>query len=192
MSGLVIVERYRSITGDNVSGDIEVSAKIEDAIDRLEEDLERPLRFAERAEPMYPGSDRRVYPHAVPIMVADGYTIDGYSLLGTWPWPWFDITTDSRAAPVITYSGGWVERSANPGAINRLPSHFEEDIAFAAYGLLHPSPAGASSIPQGAVSVSLGDASVSFGPGGAPSPGRRGITWSRATMRYRYQRLGGS
>lgn len=187
---LVTIARYKAITGDTTTGDPAISAAIEDATDRLEERLDRPMRSASRSETMYPDKMGRAYPHAVPITVADGYTIDGYSLTGAWPWPWFDIVTDSRIAPAITYTGGWVERSANPTAPNRLPAHFEEDIAWAAYALTHPQPD--SPYPVGAVSVTLGDASVSFGPGGAPAPNRSGIRWSRQTLKYTYQRVAGA
>lgn len=186
---LVTVARYRALTGDATGTDPEVSARIEDATDRLEERLDRPLRMISRAESMYPDQSSRLYPHAVPIMVADGYTIDGYSLIGTFPWPWIDIV-GLQVAPVITYTGGWVERTANPTAANRLPTFMEEDIAWAAYALGHPEPA--TAIPVGATSVSLGDASVSFGPGGAPAPNRSSIRWSRATLRYKYMRVAGA
>lgn len=189
---LVTTARYKAITGDTTTGDPAISAAIEDATDRLEERLDRPLRSASRSEAMYPDQMGRAYPHAVPITVADGYTIDGYSLVGAWPWPWFDIVTDSRVAPQIVYTGGWVERTANPTAPNRLPTYFEEDIAWAAYALLHPSSDGGAAYPAGAVSVSLGDASVSFGPGGAPGPNRSGIRWSNQTLRWRYSRIAGA
>ena len=187
---LVTVARYRALTGDAAGTDPEITARIEDATDRLEERLDRPLRSAVRTESVYPDQLGRAYPHAVPITVADGYTIDGWSLIGAWPWPWFDIVTDSRVAPLITYTGGWVERSANLTATNRLPLCIEEDIAWAAYALGHPEPAAV--YPVGAVSVSLGDASVSFGPGGAPLPNRSGIRWSKATLKYAYQRVAGA
>lgn len=189
MPALVTVTRYRAITGDTDSADGDVSARIEDATDRLEERLDRPLRSTERAESMYPDQSSRLYPRAIPITAAAGYTIDGYSLIGTWPWPWVDLV-GLQVAPVITYTGGWIERSANPNAANRLPTCIEDDIAWAAYALLHPEPV--TPYPVGATSVSLGDASVSFGPGGAPALDRSGIRWSRATLRYRFRRLAGA
>lgn len=191
MSALVTVARYRAITGDAAGGDPAVSAAIEDAIDRLEERIDRPVREAVRSESMFPDQWGRVYPHAIPISLAAGYTIDGYSLIGTFPWPWIDIV-GLQVPPSITYTGGWVERGANPNAANRLPSHFEDDIAWAAYQLLHPTAADDSAIPVGAMSVSNGDVSVSFGPGGAPGPNRTSIRWSRQTLAYKYTRIAGA
>lgn len=188
---LVTIARYKALTGDTVSGDVSISAAIEDSTDRLEERLDRPLREASRTEQVFADRSARVYPHAIPITAAPGYTIDGYSLIGFWPWPQWDLI-GPNTTPVVTYTGGWVERSANPTATNRLPTFIEEDIAWAAWALLHPTAADDAAYPIGATSVSLGDASVSFGPGGAPLPNRTGIRWSRATLRYHYQRVAGA
>lgn len=188
---LVTIARYRALTGDAAGTDPAVSAAIEDATHRLEERLDRPLCEASRTEPVYADRCARVYPHAIPITAAPGYTIDGYSLIGFWPWPQFDLI-GPNTTPVITYTGGWVERSANPTASNRLPTFMEDDIAWAAYALLHPTTADDAAYPVGATSVTLGDASVSFGPGGAPPPNRTGIRWSRQTLQYRYERVAGA
>lgn len=194
MSGLVTVARYRAITGDETSVASAVEERITDATARLEERLDRPLAEAERSEAMYPGRDGRVYPHAIPITAAAGYTIDGYSLRGGW-WSLaapIDDPLGTQIPPVITYTGGWVERTANPTATNRLPVCIEEDLAWAAYALLHPATIDASVVPVGATSVRLGDAAIGYGPKGAPRPNHSGIVWSAATLAWRYRRVAGS
>lgn len=187
---LVTPARYKVITGDTVTSDGEITARIEEATTRLEEKLDRPLVAMSRAEPMYPDQHGRVYPHAIPIQSAPGYTVDGVSLVGVW-WPAPLVNfVGIETAPVITYTGGFIERSANPNAPNRLPQCIEDDIAWAAWALLHPSAAIATQIPAGATSVSLGDASIGFGPEGAKPSSRSGIRWSPETLAYRYRRLG--
>lgn len=84
----------------------------------------------------------------------------------------------------VTYTGGYVERTANPDAPNRLPACIQRDIALAAQAL--GQTATTSGYPVGAESVRLGDAAVTFGEGGAPA--RSDLVdgcWSRETLRYR-------
>ena len=177
---LLTVASYQAITGDTASSSPAVTAKIEMASDFLEEALGRPLESAERTETMRVDRAGRLHPLAVPITVATGYTIDGNTLQAGSPWP------DEFGNVSVVYTGGWVERSANPSATNRLPAYVESDLAWAVYSLLFPPPS-PTSFPAGAVSVSLGDASVSFGPDGAPRPGLTAVRWSRQTLRHRRQ-----
>jgi len=181
---LVTEDRYRAITGDQASDSVSVTAAIESAEDLLADELGRELASAERTETLWPTRDGYVWPSCVPITVATGYEIDGDGLTGVlgpgWP--------DSTGSVEVTYTGGWVERTANPTAAHRLPSYIERDLAFAAQSLLDPSP---SAYPVGATSVRLGDAAVTFGSDGAP---RRGgdVHWSRATLRHRYRTTRGT
>lgn len=191
---LVTVERYALITGDTVSSASQVSARIEDAVALLEEELGRPLASVERTEDMWPTRDGMLWPRATPVTVApDDYTINGYGLTGAGAWPsgvnWF---TGPSTPVSVTYTGGYVERTANPTATNRLPACIERDLAWAAYRLGHPATA-LSFVPAGASSVSLGDASISWGSGGAPGAAADLLVgaWSRQTLAYRYVRVGG-
>lgn len=188
MSLLVTVERYRVLTGDTSTAASAASAAIEDATSLLAEDLGRPeaLKSEQRTETMHVDSSGIVRPLAVPVTVAAGYDFDTAALYGAAPdsTPFRGLESSELPATVaITYTGGWVERTANPSAANRLPVSLEADIAHAAYALCHPATPGA--VPAGATSVSLGDASVSYGPSGAPSGATGAIAWSRQTMRWR-------
>ncbi|MBP8949638.1 MAG: hypothetical protein KBG73_12420, partial [Candidatus Promineofilum sp.] len=48
--------------------------------------------------------------------------------------------SDLPATVSVTYTGGWVERTANPSATNRLPVSLEYDLAHAAYPLAAYNP----------------------------------------------------
>jgi len=169
--------RYRTITGDNSSTTEDVATAIADATDLLADALDRELEEAERTETLWPTRDGYVWPTCVPIMVATGYTIDGDGLTGVLGPGWPDAT----GSVDVTYTGGWVERTANPNAANRLPSYIERDLALATQSLLAPSP---QQYPVGATSVRLGDAAITFGPDGAPRDANA-VRWSRATLRHR-------
>lgn len=174
---LITVASYQAITGDMASSSAAITAKVEMATDLLEDALGRPLASAERTETTRPDRLGRVYPLAVPITVAAGWTIDGNTLVDGGLWP------DQYGNIEITYTGGYVERSANPSATNRLPAYVETDLAWAVYTLLFPPTL--TGVPAGATAVSLGDASVSFGPDGPPRPGLTAIRWSRQTLKHR-------
>lgn len=187
MSALVTVERYRVITSDTTTAASAASAAIEVATDLLAEALGRPgaLKSQERTETMHVDSAGIVRPLAVPVTVAAGYDFDTAALYGAAPdsTPFRGLEAQDLPATVsVTYTGGWLERWANLGAVNALPASMELDIAHAAYHLCHPT---IGSVPAGASSVSLGDASVSYGPSGAPSGATGAISWSKGTMRWR-------
>ena len=188
MSRLVTVERYRVITGDTTTAASAASAAIEDATDLLAEALGRPraLKSAVRTETMHVGDNGQCVPLAVPVTVCADYQFDTAQLYGATPdsVPFRGFTSSELPRTVdVTYTGGWVERSANPSAANALPVPMERDIAWAAYGLLDPGVGAVT--PAGATSVSVGDASVSFGAKGAPSRATAGVTWSRDTLRWK-------
>jgi hypothetical protein len=188
---LVTVARYRTITGDDVTASALIADRIDEATDMLEEDLGRPLVHAERTERTLPHRDGRLYPRATPITAAAGYAIEGFSLLPS-SLTAYDPTSRTTAV-TITYSGGYVERTANPTADNRLPVCIERDLAWAAKALGATSAAElVAGLPPGAKSVSLGDMSVTFdqsADGAVPS--RVGIRWSKRTLSYRFRRIGG-
>jgi hypothetical protein len=179
---LLTEARYRAITGDTTTLASAVAEAVAEATDLLIDALGREVASAVRTERLQPTRDGWVWPSVVPITVAEGYTIDGYGLIGPFGPAWPDET--GRVS--ITYTGGWVERTANPSATNRLPAYIERDLAYAASALIHAAPATASSTyPAGATSVRLGDAAVTFGPDGAPRAGTNVVTWSRRTLRHR-------
>lgn len=185
---LVTVARYQAITGDTGTAAASVSALVEEAVDMLEEDLGRPIESAERTEVMWYDRAGFVYPLALPITAAVGWTIEGTALRDgtvavTSPWP------GSTETVSVTYTGGFVERTANPGAANVLPAHIERDLAWAAYALGHADQV-AAGVPAGARSVAVGDVSVSFGAEGADgSADDMRIRWSRATRRHHRRSL---
>jgi len=187
---LVTLARYRAITGDQVTDDVTVTGRIEEATELLEGELGRPLEQAERIERMQPTRDGLLWPLATPLAAAADYTIDGHALRGSSPFPLgWDFISGGTDALEVTYTGGWVERTANPDSAFRLLVHIERDIAFAAQALGRSSTPLA--VPAGASSVSLGDASVTFKDGYHPDPADAGVSWSKETLGYRYRRVGG-
>lgn len=193
---LVTVERYQAITGDTATPSPAVSARLEDATDLLEGELGgRLLRHATRTETMYVDRQGRVYPKALPITDGGAYTIDGATLRGPFPTAWPDLVSGPVDSLSITYSGGYVERTANPSAVNRLPVFVEADIAWQAYYLGHPEAAtGLVGVPAGALNVALGDAQVSSSvTAGGIQRGATAVTagvWSPQTLRLRRRRVG--
>lgn len=179
---LVTVDRYRAITGDEITAASAVSGFVEEAAALLEDDLGRPLEEAERTESMWPDRAGWLWPLATPIVTADGWTIDGHALrAGQWsvnPWP------NSSDSISVTYTGGFVERTANPSADNRLPATIERDLAWAAYALGSVDEILAG-LPAGTTSASVGDISISFDRGARGSADDMRIRWSRVTRRYR-------
>lgn len=189
---LVTLTTYRTITGDTSSSESAVAEAVARAEEELAEALDRPLDEGLRTERMDPTRDGWLWPRATPITeVTDpaGWTINGIGLepggYGGWP---------CRTSVDVTYMGGWVERTANPAATNRLPICIEEDLAWRARAILQGADADGidpADIPAGATSVRLGDASVTFGPAGAPGSAagyeRAGRRWSRRTLSYRYR-----
>ena len=193
MSVLVLPSRYALITGDNVSASGDVAEALLEAQALLEEELGRELGSASRTERMYPDQYGRAYPRVTPITVAPpGLQIDGHILYSISPF---------RALPEfifegnwidLTYTGGFVERSANLNAPNALPHHMERDLCWAAFRALRPAQFQAmATAPAGASQMVVGDARIMFGNRGAPGEVRVGsdsITdpvWSKATLRYR-------
>jgi hypothetical protein len=181
---VLTIARYRAITGDTATESATVSARIEDAEELLADALDRELEQATRTERLWPTRDGYLWPSCLPLISATGYTIDGYGLVGTFGPGWPDET----GAVDVTYVGGWVERSANPTAPNRLPAYIERDLAYCTYTLCNPSLA---QYPEGATSVRLGDAAVTFGPDGAPGLGES-FCWSTRTMRHRHRTTRGA
>lgn len=186
---LVTVVRYRSITGDQESAASAVTARIEEATDLLEDELDRPLEEGDFTEALVPTRDGMLWPKATPITDGGDFTIDGLGLRSStsflgWPSMVGEVT------PVeVSYSGGYVERTSNPDEANRLPAYIERDIAWAAHHLLHPQTPAV--VPAGAESASVGDVSIDYGAGGAPAPSDSSGWWSAKTLGHRYRRIGG-
>jgi hypothetical protein len=174
---MITALRYAEITGDTDSYATDVTARIEEAVEMLEDYLDRPLESDERTEAMRPDRHGRLWPKATPITDGGDYEIDGLALLSASPFAIGFI--GSEVTVEVTYTGGWTA--------DTLPSCIERDLAFAAYRLLHPPTLGSSEFPDGATSVRLGDAAVTFGPGGAGVvAGDTDSWWSRRTRAYRY------
>lgn len=174
---IVTVARYQAITGDTATPSPTVSAKLELAQELLEDVLGRSLEHGTYTETLWPTRDGYVWPSVVPVTDPGSYTLDGDGLFGVFGPAWPGLT----GAVSVTYAGGWVERSANQSATNRLPAVIETDLAMAAQVL-----AGAGSVsdfPAGAKSVTLGDAAVTFATE-APRNAIDAVKWSKATLRF--------
>jgi hypothetical protein len=187
---IVTVATYREITEDTTTLDTLVSARLEDAVDRLEELLDRPLEQASRSELMIPMRDGTLMPRANPVIAApSGWIVDGNVLIGGVLIAWPDPLNPLIPGPTLTYTGGWVERNANPNATNRLPWSIVEDLCWYAWHLGQTRRTAAIAAPAGATSVRLGDAAVTFGPNGAPAPSSAAsrYCWSATTLAYRYR-----
>lgn len=182
---LVTYARYRVITGDTTSAATAVTAAIDDAQALLEERLQRELAQGERIERMYPDSNGRLYPHVTPIVTPPtGLLADGDILYSTGPFRTVPDFIFEGNWVDLTYTGGYLERTANPNAANRLPEHVERDLALTAYVLVNRSLP-AALIPVGASMARLGDAHIVFGSHG-PSTGVEALVeqcWSKATLR---------
>lgn len=187
---IITVATYREITEDSTTIDTTVSARLEQAVEALEEKLDRPLEEAERTELMIPMRDGTLMPRATPITAGpDNWIVDGDRLIAGVLINWPDPLNPLLPGPTLTYTGGYVERTANPDATNRLPWHLAEDLCWYAWSLGQRRRASTIAAPAGATSVRLGDAAVTFGPNGAP--GASAVTsrycWSPETLRYRYR-----
>jgi hypothetical protein len=186
---LLTEARYRAITGDETTAASAISDAIDQAEELLADALGRELESAQRTERLRPTRDGFLWPTCTPITVATGYTIDGHGLRGPFGPAWPDET--GRVS--VTYTGGWVERTANTSATNRLPICIERDLAYAAAALITaPAITATSPYPVGATSVRLGDAAVTFGADGAPRRGSDVVVWSRRTLAYRASTLRGA
>jgi len=186
---LVTFARYQAITGDIDTPEYLVSARIEYAVELLEDELARPLAAAERTEELWPTRDGRLWPTATPITDSGGYFVDGLALHASLFPAVFDFVGGTTAV-TVTYTGGWVERTANPVADNRLPTCIERDLAFAAMALADPTAGSLSGLPAGVTAATVGDVSVTFGPGGAGAASESQVSWSDETLAYRYTRVG--
>lgn len=176
---MITAIRYAEITGDGTSAASAVSARIEEAIELLEDYLGRPVTSAVRTEAMRPDRLGRLWPKATPITAADGHEIDGYALRGPGPFG-LGWDLDPASTVEVTYTGGWTS--------DTVPAGIARELAFAAYRLLHPAAPALSDIPANASSVRLGDAAVTFkGTAGDVTPGDTSTWWSKRTKSYRYQ-----
>ena len=194
---VVTVARYRLLTGDTTTDATTVSARIDDATEMVEEELDRPLELKERTETLRLDGDThgwatwRAYPRSTPIVSipADvGYRIEDDVTLanaspdtGYW-WSW--TTCQEAPRSTLTWTGGFTS--------DTLPKKLESAICDLAAALTRAS-SGAAFVPVGASSVRVGDVTISYGStsvtGGAGSglemyvPG----LWDRI-RRYRHRR----
>lgn len=177
---MITAARYAEITGDTATAASAVSARIEDAVELLEDYLDRPLASGEVTEALVPDRWGRLWPRATPVTDGGDYEVDGLALLATpaWGWPGF---VDPSSTVTVTYTGGFTS--------DTLPSCIERDLAWATYRLLHPSTvADLAGLPAGATSARLGDAALTWGSGGAGAIAPQGTDswWSKRTRSYRY------
>lgn len=177
---MITAARYAEITGDTSTAASAVSARIEDAVELLEDYLDRPLALGEVTENLVPDRWGRLWPRATPITDGGDYAVDGLALQSAAPFGWPSFL-GTAATVSVTYTGGWTDET--------LPTCIERDLAWATYRLLHPSAvAELSSLPAGATSARLGDAALTWGAGGAgaTAPQDTNAWWSKRTRSYRY------
>jgi hypothetical protein len=176
---MITAARYAEITGDTTTAASAVSARIEDAVELLEDYLDRPLSEDERTESLIPDRWGRLWPRATPISDGGDYAVDGLALQASAPFGWPSIVSAS-AALSVTYTGGWTS--------DTLPTCIERDLAWATYRLLHPEAvASLTAIPAGVSSARLGDAALTWGgSAGLAAAGDTAAWWSKRTRSYRY------
>lgn len=189
---LLTIGRYRIITGDTTSASAVIEDAIEDATALLEEDLGgRKLESAERTERLkiyystvFAGG--RVYPTHTPVTAVtdDDYEIVTPSTLAgvspdTTDNPFFGAVEPHAS---VTYTGGFVERTANVGDSNVLPAYVEYDLAWAAHSILRPSEL--TAVPAGATSIRVGDLSVGYA-NPTSSRTKSSARWSDHTLKLR-------
>lgn len=183
MTALVTIDRYVAVTNDTTSDSTAIETALAEALELLEDTLQRKLAQQSITERLEPDNLGRLYPTVTPIVSAPLFQVWGNMLVGG---PFFTtpgfILYDNRVQ--VTYVGGYVERTANPTAANALPVAVERDLCWAAKRLLTPAFAAAlTAVPPGATGVRLGDASVSYGPNGAPDIGELlEDIWSKNTL----------
>ncbi|MGK2948991.1 MAG: hypothetical protein ACSLFP_10480 [Acidimicrobiales bacterium] len=193
---MITVEQYRRTTGDTSTSDEDVTANVAEAVELLEDYLDRPLAEDERTEAMRPDRWGRLWPKATPLITATGYEIDGLALVGASPFGPTISFIDPSSSIDITYTGGWADPNAvgyDDEATNQLPGGIARDLAWAAHRLANPTAGAAefANLPVGATSVRLGDAAIGFGGGGAGAvaTGDTDSWWSKRTKGYRYARV---
>lgn len=178
---MITIERYRAVTGDTTTGASAVSALVEEAVELLVEELQRPINATERTEWVEVDREGRAYPEVTPITeVEQGWEIDGDTLIRP-PLASFTPSSYGAGRAQVTYTAGWT--------LETLPTHMRRDIAWAAYALGHPSQL-AAGMPAGATGIMLGDVQVQFGvqgktPGSVRSATDLAIKWSRNTLLWR-------
>lgn len=189
MTALVTHVRYQVITGDLVTTEMAATAALVDAQSLLEEVLSRELDSRERTERVYPDREGRAYPKVTPVTVPpDGMTVDGSTLYGSGPFLAVPDFIFEGSGTDVTYTGGYVERTANPDAVNRLPEHVERDLCWCAYRAVNAASFQALALaPAGASQLSVGDARIALDKGGVRA-GTDALTepvWSRQTLKLR-------
>lgn len=154
---VVTLHRYRDITGDRVTDDATVTARIEEAQGLIEDELGRLLDSAERTETLpltFEYGSWRAYPAVTPVTAVgagETFTIEDTVTLA-------NVTIDDTAfwgsaVPVegtITYTGGYTTAT--------VPKQLERAIAQLAHALA--PQAAMAGVPTGATSLHVGDVSI--------------------------------
>jgi hypothetical protein len=166
---IVSEDRYRLITLDTASTDVQVTARIEQATAMVEDVLQRPLEAEERTEILPVTRWSRVYPKATPIASVTSPTgaeiEDSATLRSVTPdsQPWTDWDTYGlvygQPKATVTYIGGWNARDSGSPASTLVPATVERAVAQLAHALVRQP----DTVLVGATSVSLGDVSVTYG-----------------------------
>lgn len=178
---VVDTETYALYTGDRSTDADTVEEALDDAIQLLEERLDRTLALGTHTErlPVVAEADTGthvVYPACVPLVSTTAGTIRGNAIRG--------VTRDGGVFSIgdwatVTYLGGFTP--------DTLPIAIRRDICGAARKLLDTQTP--SVVPAGAKVVRVGDVSLDYGPDGAGAPAAGGYPWSPDTLVWRRRTL---
>ncbi len=169
---IVTLERYRIVSHDTSSQDVDVSSALVDAQSKVEDELRRPLEQTETTErlPIYcrPFGGYSAYPRRTPVMAVpdgSGYIVGTTARLDGVGGETLDVTiegwnTYNRDTTSVTFTGGYLGRD-DPAAdleVDALPTEIERAIVRVAQGILSNSPA----VLEGVKSATVGPVSVTY------------------------------
>jgi hypothetical protein len=154
-SALISVERYRSITGDQLSDSGNITAALGLALELVEEYLDRQLLVQEHTELLQPYRGK-FYPKHSPVLFATGYTIRHDALIGGVHYWGHDVTEDTLTE--VTYTGGYDSTT--------LPTTLQVAIARAAEALIQGQNQSSTNVTvtpgQQVTSIGLGDVRIGY------------------------------
>lgn len=169
--GLIHVADYRWITQDQTTPSANVERALDEALDLVEDELQRRLAFGTHTETLYVYRDGKVYPTNTPVATVTAPAVAATAIQGAGvylgsftPSPELVNVGDwTAAAPPqssVTYTGGYQPYGTTDGVTPQLPMTLARVICRVAYLIVHPSTV-LSGLPVGAKSASVGDVSVS-------------------------------
>lgn len=168
-SGLIRYIDYVRTTKDRASTPQDVVAALNDALQLIQDELQRTLAFGTHTETLYVYRDGKVYPTNTPLHavtdppVAAGAIQGAGVYLGTFIVTPPIINTGDWAAAVppqstVTYTGGYQPYGTTDGVTKQLPTTLMRAACRVAWLTLHP--VALPGVPAGAKSASVGDVAL--------------------------------